>query len=322
MCCSCLETGLSFPMTARSGAKGLLGALGVAASLLAPPEAYAADRLVLTPHVDVAQVYIDNVFYDSESEKNDSITRITPSLTLAGYSETGASRLVVGATVREYWRYSELDAIDPFVRAKFTRELTPRWSVAGNAEYRLRHSTDAVSGGDEGDLYGARPELETTTLGGQVGRRLSPSTTIFAHASYLDVDHPHVAVQRDRTLALHLADHEYELRVDLPDDDRDVRRLDVLGELLGYLLLQLHRRHALHVDLVDERYRDASVGADHDLDQAQLRLSPDRDRQYVARADPVVTLVARSVAIEFGGRRECPLGRSAGAQQQGGGRYC
>ncbi len=187
---------MSFPMTARSGAKGLLGALGVAASLLAPPEAYAADRLVLTPHVDVAQVYIDNVFYDSESEKNDSITRITPSLALAGYSETGVSRLVVGATVREYWRYSELDAIDPFVRAKFTRELTPRWSVAGNAEYQLRHSTDAVSGGDEGDLYGARPELETTLLGGQVGRRLSPSTTLFVHASYLDVDYEEGAVRR------------------------------------------------------------------------------------------------------------------------------
>jgi len=111
-------------MTARSGASALLAALGAAAGLLAPPAAQAADRLVLTPHVDVAHLYTDNVFTDSESEKNDSITQIRPSLALEGRSETGSLALVVGAKVSKYWRYSELDSIDPFVRTEFTRDLT------------------------------------------------------------------------------------------------------------------------------------------------------------------------------------------------------
>lgn len=176
-------------MTARSGASALLAALGAAAGLLAPPAAQAADRLVLTPHVDVAHLYSDNVFADSESEKNDSITQIRPSLTLEGRSETGSSALVVGARVSKYWRYSELDSIDPFVRTEFTRDLTPRWSIAANAEYRKQHSTDAVSEGGQVDFYGARPDIETTSLGGQVTRRLSRSTLFLAHASFLSVNY-------------------------------------------------------------------------------------------------------------------------------------
>lgn len=173
-------------MTVPSGAERRLAALALAAALLAPQGLRAADRLVLEPHLDVGQTFTDNVFYDGSDEKSDTITRITPSLHLSSRSENGSGKVKFGAQIREYWRYSELNAVDPFVAFDARRNLTPLWSASGEGRYRLRHSTDAVSDGDT-DVYGARPDIETLNLGGSLTRRLSPSMTLSAQAFYLDV---------------------------------------------------------------------------------------------------------------------------------------
>ena len=104
-------------MTAPSGAR-LLAALAVA-GILCPSAALAKDSLVLSPAVDVSQEYIDNVFFTSGDAETDSVTRVDPSLTLQSLGERGSSSIGIGARVRKYWENSELDAIDPWIKARF-----------------------------------------------------------------------------------------------------------------------------------------------------------------------------------------------------------
>ena len=133
-------------MRARLTVRTLAVALGlVAPGMLAPASAGAQERWTLTPSLDLAERFDDNIFLTADNRQTDFVTEITPGFALkleepvlslsAGYSITG-QLYAENSTLDNFG-----DTQSAFLSASY--RPTPRWTLGLNAYYARTTEAEA-----------------------------------------------------------------------------------------------------------------------------------------------------------------------------------
>lgn len=131
---------------------GKVWILFFSASLVVPGISLAEHEIQIEPHISVSQVYDNNIYLDSENEKSDSITTVSPGIDLG----ISSSRSLLSISYTPTWvRFHEYDQNNT-VRQSGT--LTYHHNVAEHMQFDLLNtyikSEEALE--EEGELERAR----------------------------------------------------------------------------------------------------------------------------------------------------------------------
>lgn len=144
--------------------------------------ACAAPRYFVVPSVSLDAVYDDNLFYASEDETSDVITRVSPALEVGYESETVSWSGRYRFDAEAYARESQLNSSNVRQFADVDVEYLPtsRLTLSAAADY-IKTDTPLdltlIPGGTIPGLQVGRAEAERTSLHTEAGYRLTPRTT-------------------------------------------------------------------------------------------------------------------------------------------------
>lgn len=145
------------------------------------PMAFAQSGYYVVPWLTVEGVYDDNLFFDTEDEVSDFVTRVSPQLDIGFESET--LRWLLSYRNDAEW-YNDLSDLDSNSARRFgvgTIDYQPNrlWTFTGSAEYVFTNSAQDISlipGGGIPGIVG-REEAERLLFSGGARYQFSPSLT-------------------------------------------------------------------------------------------------------------------------------------------------
>lgn len=132
-----------------------------------------ADEFKLTPTIALRQEYVSNVFFDSQKEKDDFITRVRAGVEIAHLTERIETRFSGFVVPSFYWEEDDLNAVDQDYSGRGSLRLTPRFTIEAEAAVHVDHYPDrdiATTGLAYGENrrirqnYTARGSFATTEL--------------------------------------------------------------------------------------------------------------------------------------------------------------
>jgi hypothetical protein len=157
----------------------LLATVLLTLSLLAAPlAAVAQSGVYVVPWLTVEQVYDDNIFFQSEDEVSDYITRVSPQLDVGYDSETLNWLLSYRNDAEWYNDLSELDdsTARGFGLATIEYEPNRRWTLTGRGEYVQTNTAQDLTLTPGGELPGrvGRAEAERLAFAGGAKYQFTP----------------------------------------------------------------------------------------------------------------------------------------------------
>src|SRR5882724_2618394 len=205
--------------------------------------------------------------------------------TVAAPAKTAPKTAAASHAWRRKTASARVIAEPPPVRARRAAltSLNSRWAVA------ISGHDERVAGSEEENLHRAAGN-DLVVVAGNPGHRrtlhaddrhLRSTSEIVEPSGERDgVEDRGPALQVVATGLLHLPDHRDLQAVDLTDDDRHLRRGDVLRQPPGQIGLELLGREAGGLHVVEQRQRDHAVGP-HWHRAAEPRVVPDGDIEDV-----------------------------------------
>jgi len=105
-------------------------------NLLALATSAIADTDKMFVSMNLMEEYSDNIFLDTNQEKDDFITTLSPGVGFQKKDERTSAILKGIFDVVMYSDYTALDNVDQFYSADISHKLTPRLSLSGNVSYK------------------------------------------------------------------------------------------------------------------------------------------------------------------------------------------
>jgi hypothetical protein len=152
--------------------------------LFSLPAFAVAANTTLVPELGLGAEHNDNITFNDDEKKGDTIYRVSPGISLESRSETLDAQLSAQARANYYDTYTELDGIDQTYLGRVRYGFSPRFTSIVEAEYRIDTQIDR--------------DLDTTGLlltaatrdryRGLVGGTYAPTelTTVALNYSYID----------------------------------------------------------------------------------------------------------------------------------------
>ncbi len=110
--------------------------------LLFMPMISDANEIRILPFVSIEESLNDNLFFDSNNEKHDFITTISPGLKYDNNTETTQSNLAATFRQRIYAQNPDLNALDQTYRAQYQTLFNPRFRIGADAAFIRDASPD------------------------------------------------------------------------------------------------------------------------------------------------------------------------------------
>ncbi|MEE4175220.1 MAG: hypothetical protein V2I57_13290 [Xanthomonadales bacterium] len=156
----------------------LIPGLMLACLVLISPAVHAQSGYYVVPWLFVEGSYDDNIFFDTEDEVSDFITRVSPQLDV-GYDSANLSWLLSYRNDAEWYRdFSELDSSTArgFGLGQIDYTVNRRWSLRANTEYIQSNSVQDLSLNPGGEIPGVvgRAEAQRMLLSGGSEYRFTP----------------------------------------------------------------------------------------------------------------------------------------------------
>lgn len=168
------------------------GALRLLAVLLTVPAAGAlAADVTLETSLQVRTMYDDNILFTNTAETDDVVTAISPRL---GFSRKTARSTMNLAGIFDVIRYAatpELDTLHHRYALNGRGQVTPRWAVTGEGEYRKDTALDEV---EETGRLGVRTDRELLLGGAGVSYQFTERSELglsYRHMGYRFEDEAH-----------------------------------------------------------------------------------------------------------------------------------
>lgn len=170
-----------------------LATAGVALLMLAwSPDGQAQSGYYIVPQLALEEVYDDNIYFNSENEVDDFITRLSPQLDVGFDSETFRWMLSYRNDSEWYKDNSDLDSNSARRFGDGMIEYRPnrRWTFTGQAQYIYTNSAEDISLTPGGGIPGAvgREEAERLLFSGGANYQFNPNLTGEALITWINDD--------------------------------------------------------------------------------------------------------------------------------------
>lgn len=178
----------------------LVSTLALLAMLLLPALSSARGRVGVSTAIEVTQEYDDNVFGRSEAIESDQITRAVASIDLSRSGDRGSASAGLTLKNSTYWKFSELNSLDPELKFDVTQKLSNRLTMFSSGRYLDAAETDGVE--EHGTLLrGGRPDYRRQNANGGLSYQLSSRSSLSLSANYLDLENAERSGYQDYRVA-------------------------------------------------------------------------------------------------------------------------